>query len=139
LYKNGLLLANILANDSHTYEDWGLINGQQYNYQISAINDNGESALSNPVTGIPSGIPDTSTDLTLLHNDEQLTVSFNLLAITQDVVHPSDEGNTIINYKIYYSIDYFVNQTVVQLGADENQYVISNLQNGVPVKLKYLL
>jgi len=136
LYKDGILLTNILVNNPHEYYDGGLTNGQEFSYQISTININGEGMLSDPVVGIPSGIPDIPNGLTLQHGDEQLTVTFILLHINQDGLPPSDEGNAIVYYKIYYSIDNFVNQTVVQINANKNQYVLTDLENGVPVQVK---
>ena len=67
-----------------------------------------------------------------------MTVSFNLLNLARDGsnVNPSDEGYSIMNYNIYYSLDGFVSQSTVQIGADEDQYVIRNLPNGTPVEVK---
>ena len=67
LYKDGILLINILVNNPHEYYDEGLINGQQYHYQISTINTNGEGLLSNSVIGISSRISDIPNGLTLQH------------------------------------------------------------------------
>jgi hypothetical protein len=38
-------------------QDTGLTNGSVYTYQVSAINANGEGALSSPISEYPSTIP----------------------------------------------------------------------------------
>jgi hypothetical protein len=49
----------LLANQASplSLQDTGLTNGDVYTYQVSAINANGEGALSSPISEYPSTIP----------------------------------------------------------------------------------
>jgi len=65
------------------YEHDGLVNGTNYYYRVSAINDNGEGALSDEVNEYPSTIPlPPQSAITVMNsngsdNGEELTLEWN--------------------------------------------------------------
>lgn len=52
VYRNGVLIASPTTN---TFIDTGLTNGQQYSYQVSAVNVVGEGPKAGPVYATPTG------------------------------------------------------------------------------------
>ena len=78
-----------------TYTDTSAINGQIYYYQVSAVNGQGEGALSNEVSATPSAPatrPNAPTLNTPTAGDGQVTLSWS---------KPGDGGSAITGYNIY--------------------------------------
>jgi len=81
-------LGNVL-----TYTDTGLTSGQEYFYQISATNINGEGTLSAEVGATPFGPPTRPTNLQTNAGDGFVRVTWNAPV--------SDGGSPVTNYVIY--------------------------------------
>lgn len=105
-------------------------NGELTYYKVSAVNANGEGDLSSAMSGIACRVPDAPTGLSAVHGNQQVTLSFDLLAVAPSE-SPSDEGRAISQYKIYQSTDNVTYTNVdTILGALTNSKTISNLTNG---------
>ena len=71
----------------------GLINGDEYDFQVSAVNTIGEGSQSAPSNMvIPSSVPDAPTNVTAVAGNAQATVSW---------IAPNNEGSSITGYTIY--------------------------------------
>ena len=136
VYRDGQLLT-IIGNirlgerqNSYSYVNSGLINGQQHSYQVSATNDNGEGAKCTAINGTPSTVPDAPSGLTAVHGDGSVQLSFNALNVASNGnnSHPCDEGSAVTTYHICKSLDN-VTFTMVQ-SANSNTINVNNLVNG---------
>ncbi len=91
VYRNGEVIA-ILSPDSTFYNDTSVINGERYEYYLTAFNRERESIRSNTVEGIP-GIPGAPLNLTAKGGDGYVFLSWKT---------PLNIGGShIIYYKIY--------------------------------------
>lgn len=111
---------------THSYIDAPVTNGINHDYRVSAVNANGEGALSLIATQSASREPDQVGPLTAMHGDSQVTLFWNA---------PYNEGRPITSYNIYKSIDGGNNYTLV--GSTSNlTYLVGGLVNGNLVYLK---
>ncbi|MGA1873172.1 MAG: fibronectin type III domain-containing protein [Thermoplasmatota archaeon] len=75
----------------------GLTNGQEYFYEISALNSWGESPRSNDISAIPLGLPDPPGSLEAMGGDGFVKLSWE---------PPVDTGGAMIaNYHIFRAVD----------------------------------
>ncbi len=79
--------------DVLNYTDSGLINGQEYFYQVSAKNAIGESFKSNEVNATPVSVPSAPQNLQAMEGDSRVDLSWSAPS--------SDGGLSIANYTIY--------------------------------------
>jgi len=74
------------------YNDRGLKNGRTYCYWISAINLNGEGALSHPVEGTPGTYP---------YAVKEISIRPLLYGVSIQWAHPDPGGREILSFNIY--------------------------------------
>jgi len=116
----------LLTNTANTsYVDNGLTNASTYFYKVSELNSNGESILSSSQSSIPFTVPDAPSNLTAVHNNGYVSLSYTA---------PFDEGSAITTYKIYNSTDN-VNFTHV-ISCNALSTVINGLFNGLTYYFK---
>jgi parallel beta-helix repeat protein len=76
-----------------THVDTGLINGQIYYYQVSAVNGVGEGPKSNEANATPESVPGPPAGLKALAQSEQVALTWFL---------PNDDGGyPVTNYRIF--------------------------------------
>jgi len=80
IYRDGALIVNVPANTT-SYSDTGIINGENHGYRISAVNANGEGALSVLRSGYAVGKPDAPTRLACVHGNGEVSISWNALNV----------------------------------------------------------
>ncbi|CAE7949925.1 Ttn, partial [Symbiodinium sp. KB8] len=78
-----------------SYESTGLMTGSTYHFQVSAVNNAGESPRSDTATMLAAGLPGKPTAVTFTHDSRtQTVVSWTA---------PSDDGGSpIIRYEVWY-------------------------------------
>ena len=76
-----------------TYNDKGVLNGQQYFYAVSAVNEMGESGLSSETNAIPLTIPGAPENLQALSGNAYVNLTWAPPA--------SNGGSQVINYKVF--------------------------------------
>jgi fibronectin type 3 domain-containing protein len=81
-------IGNVLI---HT--DPGLVNGQTYYYEVSAVNGVGESTVSNEASAKPVGPPSAPQNPQAVAGDSQIALSWEVPSL--------DGGSQITNYRIY--------------------------------------
>lgn len=86
--------ADFIASTTVTnYTNYGLTKGTNYCYRVSAVNEIGESDLSNVVCEIPSTVPNPPT-LSAVAGNKKITLNWSV----------SDNGGSMINgYNVYAS------------------------------------
>ena len=98
------LLGSVTAYPNQTdysYIDNSVSNGNSYQYEVSALNRDGESAKSVASNScIVSGLPDAPANVRIQVNSNFLVVFWNLLAVAPSA-DPNDEGSQILSYNIY--------------------------------------
>jgi chitodextrinase len=121
VYRGGVLAA---SPPGTSYTDFGLTDGTQYSYTVSAVDAAGnESARSTAVTATPTGgTPDTTAPTvpgtpTATAGNAQATVSFT--AATDNVA--------VTGYRVYYSADGYA--TAVATGS-ASPITVTSLTNG---------
>ena len=109
IYRDGVLID---STTSTSYTDTNVINGQTYTYTITAVNNDGESLPSSPVTGQPfEPMPqDTPTGLQINNGNGQVILSW------QSVPDAA-------SYKVYRDGDLLINTT-------STSYTDTNVING---------
>jgi len=92
IYRNGAVIASPADTD---YIDTGLINGNYYEYYVTAVNAYGESCLgcSSQAALPPSGVAAAPTDVRATPGDGRVTVSWT----------PVADGSQYVQYVIYWS------------------------------------
>ncbi len=100
-----------------------LINGQQYNFRVSAVNSVGTGDTSTPATTTPATTSDAPTDLIAVPEDTFVTLS--------SWTAPTDDGgSSITDYIVEYSID-GTNWTTFDDGTSTaTTATVTNLING---------
>jgi outer membrane protein assembly factor BamB len=91
IYRNGTLL--ILLGNVHIYIDSGLVNGEIYTYNISAINRAGEGVKSVGVNTAPRSVPSPPRNLDATRNEVHILLTW--------LVPTSNGGSAITNFSIY--------------------------------------
>ncbi len=103
------------------FEDLHLENGKIYYYQVSAINEVGESIKSNIVSGIPKGKPYPPRNVTAIGGNAKVYLNWE---------YPeNDGGTTIIGYSIYKGVS--GSNTVFFSNVDTNMYTDEEVENGI--------
>jgi hypothetical protein len=112
--------------------DTGLINGTIYYYKISAINANGEGALSVSVNEYPSTIPSSpSSSINVMNsnygsNGQQLTLSW-----TEDPLDVNLNGGSMITmFRVTDNLGNLINTVNSQLDNATYTSTIGSLTNG---------
>jgi len=110
----------------------GLTNGTIYYYKISAINANGEGALSASVNEYPSTIPSSPAgSINVMNsnyssNGQQLTLSW-----TEDPVDVSLNGGSMITmFRVTDNLGNLINTVNSQVGSATYTSTIGSLTNG---------
>ncbi len=117
IYRNGLVLATV--GNFLEYVDISAINGQTYLYQITAINEVGESVRSDSVEATPMApatVPSAPRNPGVVIGDSQVMVNW-----TAPV---SDGGSAISNYTIYR------NGTAIDTVGNVLEYIDTTVVNG---------
>ncbi len=91
IYCNGSYLTTVPATQLW-YNDTDLVNGVNYTYYVTAVNEAGESPKSNKVTAAP-GVPMAPENLTSKVGNKYVNLTWN--------APMSNGGFTITEYKIY--------------------------------------
>jgi fibronectin type 3 domain-containing protein len=99
-----------------TYTDSGLINGQTYWYEVSAVNLGGEGPKSAPISSIPYTVPGKPTGLTSNTGNGQTTINWTA---------PFNGGRAIDSYAIYEN-----GLAIAHPLASQSSYTITGLTNG---------
>jgi hypothetical protein len=129
-YRDGVWMNDTGSGLTTDVFDNGLVNGQLYQYTVSAVNANGEGAPCAPVPFIPSCAPDAPTNIAVSHRNHQATITGDLLAVAPSNV-ASDEGSAIQQYQIQISSDGGVNWTAVEgCASNVSSFVKMGLTNG---------
>jgi titin len=97
-----------LNNSNYSFVILNLINGQNYKFNVRAINRDGAGAMSLSPQGKPSGLPDAPHIVQTYpkHTDgagQQIVIQWAELNVASGGTntHPSDEGSAVQHYKIY--------------------------------------
>jgi len=109
-------LGNVL-----TYANTGLTNGQPYYYEVTAINDIGESPRSNEASATPATTPGAPADLTAAAGNAQVSLAWSLPAI--------DGGSPIANYAIWRGTSPGIETYLAEVGVSTS-VVDTGLTNG---------
>ena len=100
----------------------GLINGQPYDFRVSAVNVNGVGPSSNVVTEAPSTVPTVPTNLVAVAGDMQILLVW---------IAPNDNGGSdITHYNIEYSVDGQNWSTFIHNPSPDTSAIVDNLTNG---------
>jgi fibronectin type 3 domain-containing protein len=99
-----------------TYTDAGLINGQNYWYEVSAVNAGGEGPKSTPISSIPYTVPSKPTGLMPSSGNGQVTLNWTA---------PFDGGRAIDYFVVYQN-----GQVIAHRNASQLSYTITLLTNG---------
>jgi titin len=134
IYRDGVAMENF-AGTSFNYS--GLVNGQQYNFALSAVNDNGEGAQSAPVTVITSCRPDTVTGLAAVHGNSQVALSWNRLSVAPSQM-ASDQGAAIAHYDVEMSHNGGAWGPLATVAATASTCVATGLINGESYSFRVL-
>jgi fibronectin type 3 domain-containing protein len=113
----------VRIGDDLTYVDSDLTNGQVYYYRIKAMNEVGDSPLSNAAFGQPRTTPSNPANLTISSGDEEITVTWD----SPD----SNGGSEIISYRIYRGTSSGDLSFLIELGSEAFTYTDSGLANGI--------
>ena len=97
----------------------GLVNGQTYQYKISATNTLGTSAYTAGVSGIAGDVPSQPVGLSVT------TLSATELTFAWGV--PNDNGYALTGYKVERSDDNFATTTVLNANFQNNVYTDTGL------------
>ncbi|MDB4342111.1 fibronectin type III domain-containing protein [Nitrosopumilus sp.] len=92
----------------------GLVNGQTYQYKISATNTLGTSAYTADVSGTAGDVPSTPVGLSVT------TLSATELTFAWGI--PNDNGYSLTGYKVERSDDNFATSTVLDANYQSNVY-----------------
>ncbi len=104
-----------------TYTDTGLVNGQTYYYQVSAVNAIGEGPKSNEASATPATLPDPPQNLTATAGDQQVSLSWSPPS--------SDGGSAVTNYRIHRGTTPGGEVFLKEVG-NVTSYVDTGLSNG---------
>jgi len=108
----------VTINDTTSYLDTGLTNGQTYYYRVSANNSVGNGPNSTEVSATPITIPSAPLGLQALAGDAQVALTWSAPA--------TDGGSPIIAYRIYRGTAPGTETLLAEIGN-----VLSYQDNGV--------
>jgi fibronectin type 3 domain-containing protein len=109
-------LGNVTAHN-----DTGLTNGTTYYYKVSAVNSQGEGALSNEVSGTPTTVPGAPSLTLASGGDGQVQLGWSAPA--------SNGGAAITGYKVYRGTSPGGETLLTTLG-DVDSYTDDQASNG---------
>jgi hypothetical protein len=118
---NPVLVSEITGVTSNPTTITGLTNGKSYDFQVSAVNADGEGPKSSPSNVVtPSATPNTPTNVTATAGNQQATVSFS---------PPTNTGGLpITSYTVYVYSGNTLVKTVT--GVTGSPVTITGLTNG---------
>lgn len=117
------------SSQTHEYDN-GLVNGQLYQYTVSAVNANGEGSQCAAVPFIPSCPPDAPINVAVSHGNHQAIITWDPLAVAPSN-DPSDEGSPILQYQIQMSSDGGANWSAVGVcPSNVSSFTKMGLTNG---------
>ena len=102
-----------------TLSQTSLVNGQTYQYKISATNTLGTSAYTAVVSGLAGDVPSTPVGLSVA------PISATELNFAWGI--PNDNGYTITGYKVERSTDNFTTSTIIDANYQSNVYLDTGL------------
>mgnify|MGYP001559913916 CR=1 FL=1 len=70
---------NVSVTSGTSYPHSPLTNGQRYYYVVTAVNAGGESAESDPVSGMPLAVPGAPATVTVLAGNRQVSLSWDIV------------------------------------------------------------
>jgi fibronectin type 3 domain-containing protein len=102
------------------YVDIGLDNGRTYYYQVSAVNDVGESARTSQAGAMPATFPGPVRNLTAERGDKSVMLSWRA---------PADDGGyAIVRYSVEKGMN---NQTALFKNVTSTQLEDQDVSNGI--------
>jgi cellulose 1,4-beta-cellobiosidase len=112
---------NLLASPAATtsYADASVVNGSTYYYSVSAVNTNGESALSAYAGATPSGVPAAPSGLTATAGRKKITLGW------------TDNSSNETGFSIEQSTDNVTFGQIATTAANAISYTNSGLTTGV--------
>jgi hypothetical protein len=120
---SSIALSPVATTSLDFYADTGLINGQMYYYQVSAVNAAGEGPPSGQQFARPSfaggGLPDQVTTLTANPGDGRVELSWS---------EPADGGRPITAYQVYRAEGQGTMELIDTVSG--MSYIDSNVTNG---------
>ncbi len=91
--SGSLVQVDTTVGSQNEYSETGLVNGNEYYYQISAVNSLGEGELTNEILAIPYSYPSEPQDVRTLLSDGKVELMWS---------EPGDNGGSeITGYRIY--------------------------------------
>ncbi len=115
-----LIVSGIGTNTSHTIT--GLTNGNSYEVQVRAVNDQGSGPWSKSASATPATIPSTPDSPTLTAGNTQLGVAWTA---------PNTGGSAITRYELQYLKGNSGAWTLISSGIGTNtSHTITGLTNG---------
>ncbi|MBN1390586.1 MAG: fibronectin type III domain-containing protein [Candidatus Thermoplasmatota archaeon] len=121
--QDDLALLKTVSSGTIGYNDTKVINGINYYYTVTAINDVGESQPAESISAIPMTIPSAPTLQEPLVGDASLTLTWD--------PPMNDGGSSVLKFLIYSGDS---SETLVfldQIDADEIEFIHSGLTNGM--------
>ncbi len=108
--------------DITNFNDTGLVNGQSYYYQISAVNAVGEGSLSTETNGTARAPPDAPTDLVAIANNGGMNLTWQPPLI--------DGGFPVLDYSVYRGTSPGSEVFLASVGGPITSFDDSGLVNG---------
>lgn len=100
----------------------GLTNGQPYFFNVTAVNDVGESATSAEVTATPAGVPSAPQGVGAVKGNALVTLSWSAPA--------SNGGSPVTTYHIYRGTSTGSTTWLATTGGTNTSFVVNGLTNG---------
>ncbi|MHA2403972.1 MAG: fibronectin type III domain-containing protein, partial [Candidatus Kariarchaeaceae archaeon] len=122
IYRNGSYLDTVDAGIT-SYLDTAASNGNDYAYQITAVNAEGEGSPSSQQIASPTGPPSEPRNLTGNLGTNNVTLEWQ--------VPTNDGGSALTNYTVYRSLDPGGPYTeIIVLSVSVTNYTDTGLSNG---------
>ena len=113
-------------------QDTGLTNGSVYTYQVSAINANGEGALSSPISEYPSTIPlPPANGVFALNSNAGANGNELTLVWDEDPVDVNLNGGSMLTmFRVTDSVGNLLGNINSQVDNPSYSFTIGSLTNG---------
>jgi titin len=110
-----LLILDEVGPETISYEDAQVTNGENYIYQVSAVNAFGESFSNWSQAYQPLGTPGAPTSISLVSEDDAITISWSV---------PDEDGGCCIEfYRIYRTTEDGEMKEIGLVGSDRTTFV----------------